>query len=205
MKNTTTIDTTIAASSDQNPAIIDSRCFNAINKTVSYTLHMNAGSWISDDDIQDIVQSAALHLWQKKDLYNPEKGASFITWTNTVVHNYAIQISRKLKKSADMTVSISGLDGASGMITSACTADFDLNQAAEDIASKKRIEALNAFIDTNLNESEKLLFCMLKDGLSKKEMMEITHKTGGNIDTSIHRLRSKVRRWMKTSDYYGIV
>ena len=36
------------------------------------------------------------------------------------------------------------------------------------------------------------------DPLSKEQMMEITHKTGGNIDTCKSRLRQKILRYVKS-------
>lgn len=229
----TATSTTRSASSVKNLAILDNECIDAISSTVTCTLRKNAGSWISSDDIQDIVQSAVTHVWLKRDQYDPEKGASFKTWTNTVAHNFAIQTSKRIKKAADKAVAISGLldlcdcgdddepkaatKAFSGIDTSNTwamdslginlgenAADYGFSRDAEDMASENREKALREFLDRRLNENERLLFNMMSDGLSKQEMMEITHKTGGCIDTSISRLRSKVRNWMKASDYYGI-
>lgn len=231
-KSFTVTSTTRSASSVKNLAILDTECVDAIRNTVTCVLRKNAGGWISSDDIQDIAQSAVMHVWMKRDQYDPEKGASFKTWTNTVAHNFAIQTSKKIKKSADMAVAISGLvdlsdacgeddapkakafNGADTSNTWAMdnlgirlgdnAADYGLSRSAEDLAEEKRVKALNEFLDKRLNENERLLFNMMSEGLSKQEMMEITHKSGGNIDTCICRLRSKVRNWMKASDYYGI-
>lgn len=232
MENLSSTSTTRSASSVKNLAILDNECIKAITNTITCILRKNAGSWISNDDIQDIAQSAIMHVWMKRDQYDPEKGASFRTWTNTVAHNFAIQTSKRMKKAADKAITLSGLldlgEGGEddskgktkafneantsyswaldnlGIRSGENAADFGLSRNAEETATQNREQALRHFLNNRLNESERLLFNMMSDGLSKQEMMEITHKNGGAIDTSISRLRSKVRNWMKASDYYGI-
>lgn len=71
-------------------------------------------------------------------------------------------------------------------------------QHAEELSeSTDRLAQLTGFLST-LNESDKFLLEMMKDGLSKEQMMEITHKSGGNIDTCKSRLRQKILRYVKT-------
>lgn len=226
--------TTRSASSQKNLAVIDSECYDAISKTVSYVLNTNASSYITKDDIKDVTQAAATRVLLKSSMYDPEKNTAFKTWATTVAHNYAIQLSKKIKETADMSVAISGLldmadsfgdddelktvskafkgkDSSTswakdnlGINAEESNADFTFTKEAEESAMNKRVGRLQDFLDTKLNSSEKLLFEMMRSGLSKTEMMEKTGKTGGNIDTSICRLRSKVHNWMKASDYYGI-
>ena len=167
-------------------------------------------------------------------MYDPAKNTAFKTWATTVAHNYAIQLSKKIKETADMSVAISGLldmadsfgdDDSPKTVSKAfkgkdtsnswamdnlgihgeeTNADYAFARKAEETATARRVGRLQDFLDTKLSSSEKLLFEMMRSGLSKTEMMERTGKTGGNIDTSICRLRSKVHNWMKASDYYGI-
>ena len=68
--------------------------------------------------------------------------------------------------------------------------------AEELIESTTRLAQLTNFLAT-LNKSDKLLLEMMKGGLSKEQMMEITHKSGGNIDTCKSRLRQKILRYVK--------
>ena len=229
----TSTSTTRSASSQKNLAVIDRECYDAIRETVSFVLYRNASSYITRDDIQDITQEAATKVLLNSSLYDPEKNTSFKTWATRVAHNYAIQLSRKIKKSVDTSVAISGfldMEGSFedddekkvaskiftgkdsstswamdilGIRPEESNADFAFTKKDEYSAMKTRIRNLQDFLDTRLNSSEKFLLEMMCDGLSKTEMMEITGKTGGNIDTSISRLRSKVREWMKASNYYG--
>lgn len=215
-------------------AVIDRECYEAICKTVSYVLNTNASSYITKDDIKDVTQAAATRVLLKSSMYDPEKNTAFKTWATTVAHNYAIQLSKKIKETADMSVAISGLldmadsigdedefrkvskafrgtDSSNtwaldnlGINTDEASADFSFTREAEESAMCRRVGKLQEFLDTKLNDSEKLLFEMMRSGLSKTEMMERTGKSGGNIDTSICRLRSKVHKWMKETDYYGI-
>jgi len=227
-----TSSTSRSASSRNITPVIDRKCYDAIRKTVTCTLRKYASSWISEDDINDIVQAVAMRIFEQTDKYDESKGA-FSTWCSTVAHNYAIQLGKRMKKAGDRAVRLSGvnsfLEGMDddekaiyssstkqedtsfswlkdelGMHPEESEADYFMMKALDDQAMLRRTANLQEFLDTRLNESEKLMFEMMRDGLSKEEMMEITHKTGGNIDTCKSRLRSKVYNWMKASDYYGV-
>ena len=66
-----------------------------------------------------------------------------------------------------------------------------------------RLDNLTDYLENKLNHSEKQLLQMLKDDRSKAEMMEILKKSSGNIDTCKSRLRAKISKWMKESNYFG--
>ena len=218
--------------SEKFNAVIDNECSDVIRRTVRYVLSANASSYITNDDINDITQAAAERVITKKEMYNPAKCTSFKTWASTVAHNYAIQLSKRIKETKEMSVSISGIVDMSdnisdielctvskafrgrdssttwmrdnlGVNTEMVNADYRISAKEEASAMNNRVLRLQEFLNTGLNDSEKILFEMMRSGLSKTEMMERTGKTGCNIDTSICRLRSKVRNWMKAADYYG--
>lgn len=173
-----------------NPDIIKS-----ISDSVRFTLMKNANSWIKRGyiDIDDFIQGACLHILNKSSSYNPEYGTPFKSWVCVVARNYTISESKKLKKIISAKTCFDAVEGIDFEDTSALK-PFSDEELAE---SNERLGQLTVFLST-LNDSEKLLLDMMKDGLSKEEMMEITHKTGGNIDTCKSRLRQKILRYVKS-------
>lgn len=211
--------------------ILDADCYDVIRKTVTCTLRKNAGGWITEEDIKDVVQSVALHILLHVETYDKSKGA-FSTWCSTIAHNYSIQLGKRMKKAGDLAVSLSCvntfLDGMDddekalfsprnrqedtsqtwamdnlGLHPEETEADFFMMKALEENEMLRRKNKLQKFVDTRLTPGEKQMLEMMKNNLSKEEMMAITHKTGGNIDVCKSRLRAKVYNWMKASDYYG--
>lgn len=83
------------------------------------------------------------------------------------------------------------------------SADFRLIQQDDEERQNARLDNLTDYLENKLNHSEKQLLQMLKDDRSKAEMMEILKKSSGNIDTCKSRLRAKISKWMKESNYFG--
>lgn len=218
-------------SNEIGSTIIDSKCYEIIRKTVSCSLRKNAGGWITEDEIKDVVQSVALHILLQVERYDKNKGA-FSTWCSTIAHNYSIQLGKRMKKAGERAVRLScvntfleGMDDDEkalfstrnrqedtslswamdnlGLHPEETEADFFMMKALEENERLHRKNNLQEFLETSLTLGEKQMLEMIKNNLSKEEMMAITHKTGGSIDVCKSRLRAKVYNWMKASDYYG--
>lgn len=155
----------------------------------------NASSWVKRGyiDVDDFVQGASLHILNRSSSYNPKYGTPFKSWVCVVARNYTISESKKLKKIISAKTCFDAVEGMDFEDVSALK-PFSEEEMSE---SNERLVHLTGFLST-LNDSEKLLLDMMKDGLSKEEMMEITHKTGGNIDTCKSRLRQKILRYVKS-------
>ena len=156
----------------------------------------NASSWVKKGyiDVDDFVQSANLHILNRSASFDPSHGTPFKAWVCVVARNYTISEAKKLK---GIITSKTRFDVIDGMDLEDFSILEPFQKKEETSESKDRLALLTAFLST-LNESDKLLLEMMKDGLSKEEMMEITHKTGGNIDTCKSRLRQKILRYVKT-------
>ena len=145
-------------------------------------------------DVDDFVQSANLHILNRSTSFDPDHGTPFKAWVCVVARNYTISEAKKLKRIITAKTRFEVIDGMD-------LEDFSImepfQKKEESSESKDRLALLTAFLST-LNESDKLLLEMMKDGLSKEEMMEITHKTGGNIDTCKSRLRQQILRYGTT-------
>ena len=210
--------------------IFDAECYESLKKTVRYVLQNYAEHYVSECDVDDILQSVMIHIWLKRDVYDPSRGASFKTWANTIAHNYTIQLSKKLNKHSKVIKSMcdfdsrkSGQDGMDyifnamvkdnsslswindnlGHIQNEFNADYQFEKQYEDERQNARVDNLLNYLENKLNRSEKQLLQMMKDDRTKEEMMELLQKSAGNIDTCKSRLRSKISKWMKESDYYG--
>ena len=179
-----------------NLSLFNIDVIQSISDTVRFTLIKNAGSWVQKGyiDVDDFIQSASLHILNRSVSYDPEHGTPFKTWACVVARNYTISESKKLKKIITAKTRFDVLDG---MDWEDLSVPDPFQKIEEDYESRDRLKKLMGFIST-LNESDKLLLEMMKDGLSKEEMMEITHKSGGNIDTCKSRLRQKILRYVKT-------
>ncbi len=180
----------------KNLPLFNDDIIRAISDTVRYTLMKNASSWVKKGyiDVDDFVQSANLHILNRSASFDPSHGTPFKAWVCVVARNYTISEAKKLKRIITSKTRFDVIDGMD-------LEDFSLlepfQKMDETSESKNRLALLTAFLST-LNESDKLLLEMMKDGLSKEDMMEITHKTGGNIDTCKSRLRQKILRYVKT-------
>ena len=174
-----------------NPDVIKS-----ISDTVRFTLMKNASSWVKKGyiDVDDFVQGANLHILNRSASYDPNHGTPFKSWVCVVARNYTISESKKLKK---IITAKTRFDVFEGMDLEDESLLEPFQHAEELSESTDRLAQLTGFLST-LNESDKLLLEMMKDGLSKEQMMEITHKSGGNIDTCKSRLRQRILRYVKT-------
>lgn len=174
-----------------NPDVIKS-----ISDTVRFTLMKNASSWVKKGyiDVDDFIQSANLHILNRSASYDPDHGTPFKSWVCVVARNYTISESKKLKKIISAKTRFDVFEGMD-LEDESILEPF---QHAEELSeSTDRLAQLTGFLST-LNESDKLLLEMMKDGLSKEQMMDITHKSGGNIDTCKSRLRQRILRYVKT-------
>lgn len=180
----------------KNLPLFNDDIIRSISETVRFTLLKNASSWVKKGyiDVDDFVQSANLHILNRSTSFDPDHGTPFKAWVCVVARNYTISEAKKLKRIITAKTRFDVIDGMD-------LEDFSImepfQKKEESSESKDRLALLTAFLST-LNESDKLLLEMMKDGLSKEEMMEITHKTGGNIDTCKSRLRQKILRYVKT-------
>lgn len=186
----------IDSSIGKNLSLFNPDVIKSISDTVRFTLMKNASSWVKKGyiDVDDFVQSANLHILNRSASYDPDHGTPFKSWVCVVARNYTISESKKLKK---IITAKTRFDVIEGMDLEDESILEPFQHAEELSESTDRLAQLTSFLST-LNESDKLLLEMMKDGLSKEQMMEITHKSGGNIDTCKSRLRQKILRYVKT-------
>lgn len=179
----------------RNLSLFNADVIKSISDTVRFTLMKNASFWVKKGyiDLDDFIQSANLHILNRSSFYDPDHGVPFKAWVSVVARNYTISESKKLKKIISAKTRFDVFDGMD-LEDNSILEPFQY--AEELIESTTRLAQLTNFLAT-LNKSDKLLLEMMKGGLSKEQMMEITHKSGGNIDTCKSRLRQKILRYVK--------
>ena len=179
----------------RNLSLVNADVIKSISDTVRFTLMKNASFWVKKGyiDLDDFIQSANLHILNRSSFYDPDHGTPFKAWVSVVARNYTISESKKLKKIISAKTRFDVFDGMD-LEDNSILEPFQY--AEELIESTTRLAQLTNFLAT-LNKSDKLLLEMMKGGLSKEQMMEITHKSGGNIDTCKSRLRQKILRYVK--------
>lgn len=215
MKNSTT---TTRTNISLNDAI-----YNKVASNIAYTLRENAGAWITDEEIMDITGAAFLHIAEVMDSYDPEKGASFLTWVTTVGVRFAITEGikcgnrrRKFKSLDSLEVSPTGCeeDGWTGAGDEAADeygavdlpiseSSLSMEQEEDAMLWEKRDKWFSSKVKSSLSKNDQVLFGMMLEGLSKDQMVARTGKTAGSIDTARCRLRMKLRAFDREWDGYA--
>lgn len=216
-----------------NQIVIDNNFKNTVTNTVYSVLRSKkVGSWMRSDQIEEIATAALFHIYVNVGQFDPSKGRAD-TWIRRAAHNFAITESKKLwnkmKKAVKMSQlsilgNINGKDPEQfkkvvdytkdstfswaaeglGINLDEMRADFGINMEAEESASIKRLEKLNRFLEDGLNDREKKYLQMKKDGFTKEQMMAELNMSGGCFDTFKCRFVSKVVKFMRSVDYWGI-
>ena len=216
-----------------NQIVIDNNFNKAVTNTVYSVLRSKeVGGWMSSEQIEEIAATALIHIYLNVGQYDPSKGAAD-AWTKRAAHNFAITESKKLWNKMKKAVNMSQLSAMGdmngkdrekfkkmvdytkdstfswaaeglGIILDEMKADYGFNKESEESASLKRLDVLNRFIETGLNDREKKYLQMRTDGFTKEQMMMELNMKGGCFDTFKCRFVSKVKNFMHSTDYWGI-
>ena len=135
----------------KNQFVVDEKFYQTIGNIVTKVLKNNGCDWMAREDIEDLQQTTAIHVWTQSSKYDPSKGASPLTWATTIAHNYVIDRAKELWKAHCSNVSLDQLD-----IFGGSDADDDA-----DFPRRKRFECGS---DSTYADAEEQL-----SGLSSKE------------------------------------
>ena len=105
-------------------------------------------------DAEDIVQEAFLRLWEKSELWNPNREAKFTTWFYKVVVNLCIDHNRK-KTTVPLTEEIKTTDktdGQEGILNKKQSQDI-LNRCIQELPERQQL-ALNLCFYEGLSNQE---------------------------------------------------
>lgn len=133
-------------------------------------------------DAEDTVQDAFIKLWQKPQMFEPDKGARFTTWFYRVITNMALDKMKKQKlvRLTDDPDAFSG-DGNDG------------DNAEHGFIERQQQEILERVIRT-LPERQKLaLDLCFYEGVSNKDAADILGVSVKALEALLIRAKAKVR------------
>ena len=111
----------------------------------------------NEADAQDIVQACFLKLWQRPDMYNPNKNAQFTTWFYRVVLNACEDLRRKNKTRAYQDIDeMAEIYGEKASQESDMMIDEDnvlLEKAISDLPDRQK-DALNLVVYQEMKQKE---------------------------------------------------
>lgn len=134
------------------------------------------------EDRQDLVQEIIIQLWQSHGKYDSQFKLS--TWVYRVALNTAISFYRKNKIRVESSVELSAIFESS-------------LQADESFEEDPNLVALQAFIQ-ELRDFDKALILLYLDGLSQKEIAEVSGISPTNVGTKLSRIKKALQQKFQT-------
>ena len=130
------------------------------------------------EDLTSIAFTKAIENIKK---FNPEKG-QFSSWLYKIAQNSLIDNARTTKKSVSID---EGFDKS------------DEDRSLESsIDSKERLKKVQKYLETLSEEHQEIVKLRVWDGLSYKEIAEITGKTEGSAKVMFSRVIAKIQKEM---------
>ena len=130
-------------------------------------------------EAEDTVQDAFLKLWQRPEVFDPNKGAKFTTWFYRVVTNLAIDKGRRKKPQA-------GAEVLDYMADKAPLAD-------DRLENKEKENVLEAAIQALPKRQKAALNLCFYEGLSNKEAAEVLGVGVKGLESLLMRAKKALR------------
>lgn len=153
--------------------------------TVTNTLeyyNANDYSWISNEDINDIVSDAVIKALETFDV---SKGCSLRTWTNLIVRQKTINFLHSSHETFGITYLTEDDD------------ELEIPELANNVTAEDEViswETSNRIDDilNTLKEDDRAVFTMDRDGYTRAETAEYLETTTKNIYTRLCRTKQKI-------------
>jgi RNA polymerase sigma-70 factor, ECF subfamily len=142
-------------------------------------------AWLgSDDDVEDLFQEIMSNVWNALPSFRGE--AAISTWLYRIAVNTALLHRRKRRKSEPLPEIV---DSSAG--------------AHESLEERERIAALRRAIATLPNQ-DRLIVTLLLEGLSYKEISEVTGLTVNYVGVKISRIKQAIEQRMSEACHGAI-
>ena len=155
--------------------------------TVTNTLeyyNANDYSWISNEDINDIVSDGVIKALETFDV---SKGCSLRTWTNLIVRQKTINFLHSRHETFGITYLTEDND------------ELEIPELANNVTAEDEViswETSNRIDDilNSLKEDDRAVFTMDRDGYTRAETAEYLETTTKNIYTRLCRTKQKISK-----------
>lgn len=139
-----------------------------------------------NQDAEDIVQDAFIKIWQRPELFNPDKGVKFTTWFYRVVVNLSLDKMRKKKPKSASDFLESIQDDAQG--------------ADDDLADKQKQAAIELAIQSLPERQKVALNLCFYEGVSNAEAAEIMEVGVKALESLLMRAKKNLKDHLLRDD-----
>ncbi|MBQ9747680.1 MAG: sigma-70 family RNA polymerase sigma factor [Clostridia bacterium] len=140
---------------------------------------------LSETDIDDLRQEAAIALYNAVFSYSPERNVTFGRYAKVCIQNRIISYIRYFHESFEM---------ASPEELDLYMDEIDPGTPEQLIIDKESLCNLNRKIEGSLTDFEKSVFALYVGNMSYADMAKALSKPTKSIDNAIHRIKAKLRK-----------
>lgn len=145
---------------------------------------------LPDSDRDDLMQEAAIALYNSACSFDDSKGVSFGLYAKICIKNRLISFIRREYNGNLRADSLDRVDGVDPI-----SSDFSPEQF---VISKEALADWNEKINASLTDFERSVFWLYLGGMSYTDIAEALHKQKKSVDNAIVRIKNKLRKLLKT-------
>ncbi|MBQ0010539.1 MAG: sigma-70 family RNA polymerase sigma factor [Ruminococcus sp.] len=145
---------------------------------------------LPDSDRDDLMQEAAIALYNSACSFDDSKGVSFGLYAKICIKNRLISFIRREYNGNLRTDSLDQVDSVSPV-----SSDFS---PEELVINKEALSEWNEKINASLTDFERSVFWLYLGGMSYTDIAEALHKQKKSVDNAIVRMKTKLRKVLKT-------
>jgi RNA polymerase sigma-70 factor (ECF subfamily) len=132
-------------------------------------------------DVEDVLQTTFLRLWEKRDLFEETRGA-IDAWAWVVARNAAVDVLRRRSRARTVTLLLE------------CTEDRRAADPGSDLAAAERRQVLEEALGRETDPKvRRVLELRLVAGLTYAAVSKATGVPMGTVANWVHRLRRHLR------------
>lgn len=157
--------------------------FHTVKNTLEY-YNASDYSWISDEDIDDVVSDAVIKALET---FNATKGCSLRSWTSLIVRQKAINFLRSRHETFGITYLTEEDD------------ELEIPELADNVTAEDEViswETSNRIDDilNTLKQDDRTVFTMDRDGYTPAETAEYLNISTQNTYTKLCRIKQKISK-----------
>lgn len=163
--------------------------------------------FLAGGDSEDLIQEGMIGLLSAIRQFDPEREASFKTFAEKCIRNRilsAIKTASSLKNlPLNDFVPIDSLQSDESEL-SVLASGLNRNSPEEQVLASESEETSKTFYSSFLNQLSKFEATVIEkylDGLSYREIAELSGKTEKAVDNAIQRIRRKLVQYLNSGDF----